>query len=67
VRSRDAEVASLHLAAAQGHAEVVRPLLDAGVDPHIGDTKHDGDAFGWAEFFMKPEIVQWLKSRTGGA
>jgi ankyrin repeat protein len=55
----------LHLAAAQGHPEVVRLLLDAGADPRIRDTKHDGDAFGWAEFFKKPEIVRLLKDRTG--
>jgi ankyrin repeat protein len=63
----DAEVTPLHLAAAQGHAEVVRLLLDAGADPRIRDTKHDGDASGWAEFFKKPEIVQLLKGRTAGA
>jgi len=63
----DAEVTPLHLAAAQGHAEVVRLLLDAGGDPRIRDTKHDGDAFGWAEFFKKPEIVRLLNGRTAGA
>ena len=57
----DADVTALHLAAAHGHAEVVRLLLDAGADPRIRDTKHDGDAIGWAEFFKKPEIVQLLK------
>ena len=62
-----ADVTPLHLAAAQGHAEVVRLLLDAGADPRIRDTKHDGDAFGWAEFFKKPEIVQLLGDRSAGA
>ena len=55
---------ALHLGAAHGHAEVVRLLLDAGADPGIRDTKHDGDALGWAEFFNKPEIVQLLKDRA---
>jgi ankyrin repeat protein len=62
----DADVAPLHLAAAQGHAEVVRALLNAGADPKIRDSKHDGDALGWAEFFKKPEIVQLLRDRAAG-
>lgn len=60
----DADLTPLHLAAAYGHAEVVRLLLDAGANPRIRDTKHDGDALGWAEHFKKPEIVQLLKDRT---
>jgi hypothetical protein len=50
----------LHLAAAQGHAEVVR-ALNAGADPEIRDTKHAADALGWAEFFKKSHIVQLLR------
>jgi ankyrin repeat protein len=63
----DADVTALHLAAAQGHAEVVRRLLEAGADATIRDSKHDGDALGWAEFFKKPEVVRLLKDQaTGG-
>jgi ankyrin repeat protein len=62
----DADVTPLHLAAAQGHADVVRALLDAGADSQIRDSKHDGDAFAWAEFFKKPEIVQLLRDRSAG-
>jgi ankyrin repeat protein len=60
----DADVTPLHLAAAQGHADVVRALLDAGADSTIRDSKHDGDALGWAEFFEKREIVQLLRDRA---
>ncbi|MEP6493930.1 MAG: ankyrin repeat domain-containing protein [bacterium] len=60
----DAEVTPLHLAAWQGHADVVRLLLDAGADPAIRDSKHDGDAMGWAEFAGQAEIMRILKSHS---
>jgi ankyrin repeat protein len=62
----DADVTPLHLAAAEGHADVVRLLLAAGADPTIRDSKHDGDAAGWAESGRVPpapnrrEIVEIL-------
>jgi ankyrin repeat protein len=55
----DASVTPLHLAAAQGHADVVRLLLDAGADPKIRDSKHDGDAIGWAEHGSMPQKPNW--------
>jgi ankyrin repeat protein len=55
----DAEVTPLHLASAQGHADVVRLLLDAGADSAIRDSKHDGDAIGWAEHGRFPQARNW--------
>lgn len=60
----DAEVTPLHLAAAHGHADVVRLLLQAGTDPRIRDTKHDGDALDWARYFRQPDIVQLLETHA---
>ena len=61
----DAEVTPLHLAAAHGHAQVVRLLLDAGADIGIHDSKHDSNPIGWAEFFGRPEIVELIESHRG--
>ncbi|HEY8166532.1 MAG TPA: ankyrin repeat domain-containing protein [Gemmatimonadaceae bacterium] len=58
-----AEVTPLHLAAMHGHVDVARMLLDAGADPTIRDSMHNSDAFGWAVFFRRQEIVQMLESR----
>ena len=69
----DAALPPIHLAAAQGHADVVRLLLDAGADPTIRDSKHDGDAIGWAEYGARPQAANWreiveiLKTYRGGA
>ena len=58
----DADVTPLHLAASQGHAEVVRLLLAAGADRSIHDSKHDSDPMGWADYFGQQEIVRLLNS-----
>ena len=56
----DADVTPLHLAAWQGHAEVVGALLAAGGDPTIRDSKHNGDALGWAEHGGRADVVRML-------
>lgn len=59
----DADVTPLHLASFSCGAEVTRALLDGGADPAIRDSKHEGDALGWAEHFGCIEIVKILKER----
>jgi len=55
-------VTALHLAAAFGHADVVRLLLAAGADRTIHDSKHDSDPAGWADFFKQPAILELLSN-----
>jgi len=57
----DADVTPLHLAAWHGHVEVVRVLLAGGADPTIRDSKHEGDALGWAEHGGRVEVVRLLR------
>jgi len=55
----DADLTPLHLAAQQGHLEVLHALLVAGGDPSLRDSKHDGDAAGWAEHGRNPPASNW--------
>jgi ankyrin repeat protein len=57
----DSDLTPLHLAILGDHTDVARQLLEAGADPSIKDTKHDGDAMGWAEFFKREEMVRLLR------
>lgn len=56
----DARVTPLHLAVLGGHPDVVRPLLAAGANPRIADTKHHSDAIGWATFFGRQDMAGLL-------
>lgn len=60
----DSEVTSLHLAILGDHAPMVRLLLNAGADQTIRDSKHNGDALGWADFFNRTAILAILQRRV---
>jgi hypothetical protein len=60
----DADVTPLHLAAMQNHIDVARLLLNAGANPRIRDSKHDGDAISWAQFFKRPELVALMSASS---
>ena len=60
----NSEVTPLHLAIMQGHADIVRVLLDAGADWRIRDSEHDSDALSWAGFFRRAAIVRMLNERS---
>jgi hypothetical protein len=57
----------LHWAAANGHHETVRTLLDAGTDVHgVGDV-HELDVIGWAAVYREPgdDPTQMDSARLG--
>lgn len=56
-------VTPLHLAAASGHVESVRILLDAGADVQGTGDLHDGDVIGWAMRAGKQAVVDLLLAR----
>ncbi len=51
---------ALHDAAANGHVEMVRVLLELGADPTVRDARFDGTPLDWAEHFDKPETAALL-------
>jgi ankyrin repeat protein len=58
----DSEMTAMHLAAWEGHADMVRLLLNSGADPKIHDKEHDSDVLGWAQFAGKLEVVEILRA-----
>jgi len=63
----DSDVTALHLAVMQNRIDIARLLLGAGADPRIRDSKHDGDAVNWAQFFKREEIAALLQEKGGAA
>lgn len=58
----DSEVTPLHLAVFADHRIMVQLLLDAGADASLRDSKHNADAYGWADYFGRAQIAAMLKA-----
>jgi ankyrin repeat protein len=54
--------APLHLAAAGGHLEMVKLLIELGADPSIRDEEFNATPLGWAEYGERKEVAEFLKS-----
>jgi ankyrin repeat protein len=54
--------APIHLAAAGGHLEMLKLLIELGADPSLRDEEYDGTALGWAEFSGRTAVIEWWKS-----
>ena len=56
----------MHLATAVGNMEMLMLLLDAGGDPSIKDTMHDGDVPDWANHHGRQDMVQAIEAHRRG-
>ena len=54
----------LHSASYQGHAEIVRTLLEAGADPALRDGNYNSTPFGWALEGKRTEVIDVLREFT---
>jgi ankyrin repeat protein len=61
---RSAPQSPLHTAAYYGHLEVMRLLLDAGVDPSARDASYGSTPLGHALFAGRTEAAELLAERT---
>jgi ankyrin repeat protein len=66
----DALVTPLHLVCwppeTKDRRRILELLLDAGGDPSIRDSMHDGDARGWAEHMGLERLMKILDDRQSG-
>ena len=53
----------MHLATTVGNMEMLELLLDAGGDPSIRDTMHDGDVADWANHHGRQDMVAVIEGR----
>lgn len=60
----DAEVTPLHLTVYGDGDQCARLLLAAGADVRMRDSKHDGDAIGWAEHFGRADLQRLFEDHA---
>jgi ankyrin repeat protein len=53
--------APLHLAAAGGHLEMVKLLIELGADPLVRDTEYNATAIGWAKYNHRADVTEYLE------
>ena len=58
-------ITALHIAAQNGHVEVIEALLDGGADPTLRDALYDSTPAGWAEHEGQREAQDVLRARGG--
>lgn len=61
-RPDDHNRTALHHAAAAAPLSVIRRLVERGADLSAKDTQFDADPSGWAEYFDRPDVVDYLRS-----
>jgi ankyrin repeat protein len=61
----DCNHTALHMTVESGALDIARLLLDAGADPDIRDDKYHATAYGWADFFDRPDFAQLFRAKGG--
>jgi ankyrin repeat protein len=51
----------LHHAAAGGHLETVKLLVELGADPLISDAEHNATPLGWARYNNQSTVAEFLE------
>ena len=52
---------ALHHAAGGGLLEMVKLLIEFGADPTIRDPTYDATPMGWARYFNRPAVLEYLQ------
>jgi hypothetical protein len=55
---------ALHHAAADGRVDLVRELIDLGADVQAKDPIYNSTPLGWAEYFNRSEMADYLRPLT---